>query len=159
MLAEVGADLLIARTGSYDELLSLVPRADAILTCFKKVSAAVIAAGLKLQVVGRYGIGVDNIAVDEAIRLGIAVTNVPAYCPDDFAEHVLALLMACARQVCRYDKSVRAGNWALQTGMPMFRVRGCTLGIFGSGKIGQTLAHEARAFGLRVVNFDAYAGN
>jgi D-3-phosphoglycerate dehydrogenase len=156
VLAEIGAKLLIAQTGSEEELLSLIPQADAILTCFKKVSATVIRAGQKLQVVGRYGIGVDNIAVDEATRLGIPVTNVPAYCLDEVAEHVMALLLASARGVCRYNGAIREGNWALQTGMPMFRVRGRTLGITGFGKIGQTLATKARGFGLRLLVYDPY---
>lgn len=156
VLSEVGAKLLIAQTGSEEELLSLVPQADAILTCFRKVSAAVIGAGEKLQVVGRYGIGVDNIAVDEATRRGIPVTNVPAYCLDEVAEHVLALLLASARSICRYDNAVREGNWQLQTGMPIFRVRGRTLGIVGFGKIGQVLAQKARGLGLNVIAHDAY---
>ena len=63
-----------------------------------------------------------------ATRRGIPVTNVPAYCLDEVAEHTLALLLACARKVCRYDSAVRAGNWGLDTGMPMYRVRGRTLG-------------------------------
>jgi D-3-phosphoglycerate dehydrogenase len=157
VLAQVDARLLVAQTGSEDELLALVPQADAILTCFKKVSAEVIRAGEKLQVVGRYGIGVDNIAVDEATRLGIPVTNVPAYCLDEVAEHVMALLFACARRVCRYNSAVHQGDWRLQTGLPMFRVRGTTLGIIGFGKIGQVLAEKARAFGMNIVAHDAYA--
>ncbi len=156
VLAEVGARLLVARTGSEEELLSLVTQADGILTCFKKVSAAVIRAGEKLQVVGRYGIGVDNIAVDEATRLGIPVTNVPAYCLDEVAEHALALLLACARKVCRYNTAVHEGDWALPTGMPIYRLRGQTLGIIGFGKIGQALAEKARAFGLRILAYDPY---
>jgi D-3-phosphoglycerate dehydrogenase len=159
VLAEVGARLLLAQTGSEDELLSLVPQAEGILTCFKKVSAAVIRAGGKLQVVGRYGIGVDNIAVDEATRLGIPVTNVPAYCLDEVAEHALALLLACARKVSRYNAAVHEGDWALPTGMPIFRVRGQTLGIIGFGKIGQTLADKARAFGLHILAYDPYIGD
>lgn len=151
VLETVGARLLLAQTGSEEELLALVPQADAILTCFKKVSAAVIRAGPKLQVVGRYGIGVDNIAVDEATRLGIPVTNVPAYCLDEVAEHVMALILACARQVVRYNAAVHAGTWSLRTGMPMFRVRGRALGIVGFGKIGRTLAEKAQAFGMRVL--------
>lgn len=151
VLEAVGARLLLAQTGSEEELLALVPQADAILTCFKKVSAAVIRAGPKLQVVGRYGIGVDNIAVDEATRLGIPVTNVPAYCLDEVAEHVMALILACARQVVRYNAAVHAGTWSLKTGMPLFRVRGRALGIVGFGKIGRALAEKAQAFGMRVL--------
>jgi D-3-phosphoglycerate dehydrogenase len=157
VLAEAGARLLLAQTGSEDELLSLVGEADAILTCFAQVPASVVRAGARLQVIGRYGIGVDNIAVAEATRLGIPVTNVPAYCLDEVAEHALALLFACARSVCRYDAAVRTGNWALQTGMPLFRLRGRTLGIIGFGKIGQTLAAKARGLGLRVVAHDPSA--
>jgi len=156
VLAEVSATLLLAQTGSEDELLSLVPQADAILTCFKKVSAAVIRAGEKLQVVGRYGIGVDNIAVDEATRLGIPVTNVPAYCLDEVAEHTLTLVLAAARKICQYNAAVHAGDWSLQTGMPIYRLNGRTLGIVGFGKIGQTLAAKARAFGLHVLANDGH---
>lgn len=151
VLEAVGARLLLAQTGSEEELLALVPQAHAILTCFKKVSAAVIQAGPNLQVVGRYGIGVDNIAVDEATRLGIPVTNVPAYCLDEVAEHVMALILACARQVVGYNAAVHAGVWSLKTGMPLFRVRGRALGIIGFGKIGRTLAAKAQAFGMRVL--------
>ena len=105
MLAHVGARLLLAESGSEEELLRLVPGADAILTCFKQVPASVVRAGEKLQVIGRYGIGIDNIAVEEATRLGIPVTNVPAYCLDEVAEHALALLLAGARSIVRYDRA------------------------------------------------------
>lgn len=151
VLAEVGAKLLIARTGQEDEFLRLVHDADAILTCFARVTPAVVRAGTKLQVIGRYGIGVDNIAVAEATALGIPVTNVPAYCLDEVAEHALALMLACARQIVRYHVDVRAGNWDLKVGMPMFRIRGRTLGIVGFGKIGQTLAERARGIGLNIL--------
>ncbi len=156
VLAAVDAELLLAETGREDELLQLVPQADAILTCFAQVTAAVVRAGGKLQVIGRYGIGVDNIAVAEATRRGIPVTNVPAYCLDEVAEHALALMLACARQVCRYSAAVRQGNWDLKTGMPLFRLRGRTLGILGFGKIGQTLAAKAQSLGMRVLFHNAH---
>ena len=156
VLAEAGASLLIAETGEEEELIELVPQADGILTCFKHVTAAVIRAGKKLQVIGRYGIGVDNIAVEEATRQGIPVTNVPAYCLDEVAEHAMAFLLACARGICRYNSAVREENWELKTGMPLYRVRGRTLGILGFGKIGQTLAEKAGGFGMRIVAYDPY---
>ncbi len=151
VLQTVPARLLIAQVGDEDELLRLVPQADAILTCFKKVSPAVVRAGEKLQVIGRYGIGVDNIAVDEATRLGIPVTNVPAYCLDEVAEHALALLLACARNITHYHQAIRAADWRLNAQRPLFRLRGKVLGIIGLGKIGQTLALKAQGLGLKVI--------
>src|SRR4051794_17323043 len=82
VLAEVGAQLVHARTGEEDELVELVRDCDAILTCFKRVTPAVVRAGTRLRVIGRYGVGTDNIAVDIATELGIPVTNVPVYCAD-----------------------------------------------------------------------------
>ncbi len=158
VLATIGAQLLLAETGREDELLRLVPEADAILTCFAQVTAAVVQAGAKLQVIGRYGIGVDNIAVAEATRRGIPVTNVPAYCRDEVAEHALALLLACVRQIARYNTAVHQGNWDLKTGMPLCRLRGRTLGILGFGKIGQTLAAKVQSLGLRVLYHTAHPG-
>lgn len=156
VLATAGASLLVAETGKEEELVQLVPEADAILTCFAHVTARVVQAGKKLQVIGRYGIGVDNIAVDEATKLGIPVTNVPAYCLDEVAEHALAFFFALARHVCSYDTAVRAGNWELKTGMPMFRISGRTLGILGFGKIGRTLAVKARGLGLHVIAYHPF---
>jgi D-3-phosphoglycerate dehydrogenase len=92
-----------------------------------------VRAGARLQVIGRYGIGVDNIAVEEATRLGIPVTNVPGYCAHDVAEHALALIFALERSVVRYDRGVRAGDWTLTQGLPMRRMAGRTLGIVGLG--------------------------
>ncbi|MBN8620110.1 MAG: C-terminal binding protein [Anaerolineae bacterium] len=151
VLAAADATLLIAERGDETELLRLVPRADAILTCFKQVSATVVRAGSKLQVIGRYGIGVDNIAVDEATRLGIPVTNVPAYCLDEVAEHALALVLACGRNLGHYNLAIRGGDWALNQQRPLYRVRGQTLGIIGFGKIGQALAEKAHSLGLRII--------
>jgi D-3-phosphoglycerate dehydrogenase len=137
-------------------LVQLVPQADAILTCFAHVTPNVVRAGAKLQVIGRYGIGVDNIAVDEATERGILVTNVPAYCLDEVAEQALSFCFALARKTVRYNAAVHAGNWALQTGMPIYRMAGRTLGILGFGKIGQTLALKARGLGLRLIAYDAF---
>lgn len=153
-LAEAGAELVVSQTGEESDLLALVADADAILTCFARVPASVIRAGARLQVVGRYGIGVDNIAVDEATRLGIPVTNVPAYCLDEVSDHAMALLLACARKVCLYSSATRRGDWDLGVGAPVHRLRGQTLGIIGLGKIGQTLVPKAQAFGLRVMAYD-----
>jgi D-3-phosphoglycerate dehydrogenase / 2-oxoglutarate reductase len=157
VLRRVGARLVVAETGEENELLALVPQADAILTCFARVSPNVVRAGERLQVIGRYGIGVDNIAVEQATKLGIPVTNVPAYCVDEVAEHALALLLTLARGVHVYDRAIRDGHWELSRGAPLHRVAGRTLAIVGFGKIGQALAPRAAGLGLRVLAVDRTA--
>ena len=154
VLAPAGARLVLAERGDEEELLALVPDADAILTCFAHVTAAVVAAGPRLKVIGRYGVGTDNIAVDEATRREILVTNVPVYCTDEVAEHALGLLLCMVRGIHRYDPAVRRGDWSLATGLPTRRVAGRTLGVLGFGPIGRRLAERARAFGLEVIVHD-----
>jgi len=156
VLARIGGELVLARSGSEQDLLDLVPTADAILTCWAQVPASVVRAGDKLQVIGRYGIGVDNIAVKEATERGILVTNVPAYCVDEVSDHAMALILACARKICHYNARVHAADWEIVSGKPLFRLRGQTLGIIGFGKIGQALAPKAQAFGMQVLVYDPY---
>ena len=156
VLARVGGELILAESGDEAELTRLVSEADAILTTWKQVPASIIRAGKKVQVISRYGIGVDNIDVDEATRSGIIVANVPAYCLDEVSEHAMALMLACARKLCFYNSRTHADDWSVTSGSPLFRIRGRTLGIIGFGKIGQTLAPKARAFGMRVLVHDPY---
>jgi D-3-phosphoglycerate dehydrogenase len=150
-LATVGARPVFAETGEEGELVALVRDADAILTCFARVTPRVIESGPRLRVIGRYGVGVDNIAVETATALGIPVTNVPSYCEHEVAEHALALLLALARRVVAFDRSVRDGEWSLARGQPIHRIAGTTLGIVGFGHIGRMLARKARGLGMTVV--------
>ena len=155
VLAAVDASTVLAATGEEEELVELVRDADAILTCFAHVTPAVVAAGEQLRVIGRYGVGTDNIAVEDATRRGIPVTNVPVYCTDEVAEHVLAMLLAHVRGLIPYDRAVRQGDWSLANGLPTRRVAGRTLGVVGFGAIGQALARKARGLDLAVIAHDA----
>lgn len=157
ILAGVGASLRIAQTGEEAELIELAGDADAILTCFARVTPAVIEAGRQLRVISRYGIGVDNIAVDAATARGIPVTNVPSYCLDEVAEHVMAMIFSLARGIHRYDAAVHDGDWSLGTSRPIHRIAGRTLGVVGFGKIGRTVATRGGALGMRVLAYDPRA--
>jgi len=150
-LAHANARLVFASSGEQRELIDLAGDADAIMTCFAQVTPPVVRASERLQVIGRYGIGVDNIAVPEATAGGILVTNTPSYCTDEVAEHALALLFTIARRITIFDRAVHAGDWSLQRGQPIDRLRGQTLGIIGLGQIGKALADRARALGLDVI--------
>jgi D-3-phosphoglycerate dehydrogenase len=151
ILDRVGARLLVAQDGSQDELIQLASGADAILCNWKPVDALVLRAANRCLTVGRYGIGLDNIDVATATSLGIVVTNVPAYCLDDVADHTMALLLACNRKVCWFDRDIKQGRYDLKAHAPLRRLRGKTLGVAGFGKIGQSVALRSFAFGLRVL--------
>ncbi|MFN8377853.1 MAG: C-terminal binding protein [Anaerolineae bacterium] len=153
VLGPIGADLIVAETGDEAELVALAPQADAILTNWKRVTADVLDAAPRCRIVSRYGVGIDNIAVDHATDLGILVTNVPDYCVEEVSDHALALLMASARSIPVYDRGTQVGRWDLPSGKPMYRMRGRTLGIIGCGKIGMALAAKARGIGLRVLGY------
>ena len=151
VLSEIGAELIVAETGAEDELVSLAPQADGILTCWEQTTTAVIRAAEHCQVIGRCGIGLDNIDVETATELGIVVTNVPAYCIDEVSDHAMALLLACARKIAIFDRAVKRRNWDRDVGPPVYRISGKTLGIIGFGKIGKAIAPKAKAFGLDVI--------
>jgi D-3-phosphoglycerate dehydrogenase len=155
VLGRVGATMTFADASDGTDLEALVSDADAILTCFREVGPAVVRAGTKLKVIGRYGIGVDNIAVHTATENGILVTNVPAYCQDEVTDHALAMILAFARQLVAFDRGVHAGDWSLeQLARPIRRIRGMTLGIVGLGRIGLLLASKAHALGFEVIAHD-----
>jgi D-3-phosphoglycerate dehydrogenase len=154
ILEPLPARLLVARTGEEGDLLQLAPQADAILTCWKRVTERVIDAAPRCRIIVRYGIGLDNIAVEHATRLGIPVTNAPTYCLEEVAEHALALMLALARRITRFDRAFRAGGYSAVPFAGMRRLGGKNLGIIGYGNIGRTLARKARGIGFHIVVHD-----
>jgi D-3-phosphoglycerate dehydrogenase len=120
-----------------------------------KVDAPVIAAGRRLQVIGRAGVGVDNVDLDAATRAGITVVNAPTGNTIAAAEHTLALLYGVARRIAPADASLRRGEWKRSqfTGLEL---RGRTLGIVGLGKIGQAIAARAIAMEMTVIASDPF---
>jgi D-3-phosphoglycerate dehydrogenase len=109
------------------------------------------------KVVVRYGIGVDNIALDEAQRRGIVVANVPDYCVEEVATHTLALLLCAHRRVLEGLASVRGGRWDATIACGIQRLSTCALGLVGVGRIGQAVGRRAHCLGMRVLAFDPYA--
>ena len=152
-----GVEVIEAPDGSEATLAALAADCDGIMTCFAQVTPAVVRAAERCRVISRYGVGVDNIAVDVATELGIPVTYVPDYCVDEVSDHVMALLLTWNRQVGFYDGVARAGRWeGAPSPHPLTRLRGQTIGIVGFGRIGRAVADKARAFGLDVVVHDPY---
>ena len=157
VLAQIGAELVVAPDGSEATLTGLATDVDGILTCFAQVTDNVLRAAEKCVVVGRYGVGVDNIAVDTATELGMAVTYVPDYCVEEVSDHVMGLLMTWNRRIAYFDRLVKTSGWgSLSLTMPIMRLRGKKLGIVGFGRIGQAVCRKALAFGLEVLACDPF---
>jgi D-3-phosphoglycerate dehydrogenase len=162
-LAEEGVELL-RRHHDVDERLGLpreeiaaiLPDYDALVVRSQvKVDAELIAAGTRLVVIGRAGVGVDNVDLEAATRAGIVVVNAPTGNTIAAAELTLALLFGLARRTAAADASMRRGEWKRSqfTGMEL---RGKTLGIVGLGKIGQAIAVRARAMQMTVLGSDPF---
>src|SRR3954452_5646122 len=162
-IADEGLDILRAdhevevKVGmARDEFLRGLPEYDALLVRSQvQADAEAIAAGTRLQVIGRAGVGVDNIDLPAATDAGIVVVNAPTGNTIAAAEHTLALLFALARHIPEADASLRRGEWkrAQFTGTEL---RGKTLGIVGLGKIGQAIAVRRRAMEMTVGAADPY---
>jgi D-3-phosphoglycerate dehydrogenase len=148
---------VVAPDGEEATLVEMARDADAIMTCFAQVTENVVRAAEQCVVIGRFGVGVDNIAVNTATELGIAVTYVPDYCVDEVSDHVMALLHAWNRKITLFDRSVKEHGWGSQPlTMRMMRLRGKTIGIVGFGRIGQAVATKARAFGMNILATDPW---
>ena len=119
------------------------------------MSAELIERAAKLRVIGRAGVGVDNVDVDAATRRGIVVANAPQSNVVTAAEHTMALLLALARNIPQAHMSLTSGKWERSkfSGVELYEK---TLGILGFGRIGQLVAHRARGFGMHVLAFDPF---
>ena len=157
VLAKIGAELVVAPDGEENTLAALAKDVDGILTCFAQVTDKVVRAAENCVVIGRYGVGVDNIAVDTATELGIAVTYVPDYCVDEVSDHVMGLLLDWNRRISLFDNSVKSAGWgSVPLTMRIMRLRGKKLGVVGLGRIGRAVCAKALAFGFDVLTYDPY---
>jgi len=141
-----------AKAASADEIAALAGEHQpaGIMTNWAPVSAAAIAASRPLRVVTRLGVGLDNIAVDEATRRGVWVTNVPDYCIEEVSDHAVGMLLAWARGIVQFDGEVRAGRWEPASAR-LRRVRDLTCGIIGLGRTGRRTAEKLAGFGVRLL--------
>ncbi len=129
-----------------------------ILTNWAPVSARAIGLSPGLRIVGRLGVGLDNIAVEEATRRGIWVTNVPDYCFEEVSDHSVGMLLAFTRGLLHFDREVRAGRWEPATAQ-LRRMRTLTCGIVGFGRIGRSTAQKLAGFSARVLVYTRTPSN
>src|SRR5205807_2624326 len=136
------------------ELVALIGDFDALVVRSEtRVTAPVLEAGRRLKVVGRAGVGVDNIDVETATRKGILVVNAPRGNIMAAAEHTIALLFALARNIPQADAAVKRGEWTRAKFLGS-EIRGKTLGVIGLGNVGSEVAKRAHGLEMDVIAYD-----
>lgn len=155
MLSEHG-EVDIAIGADRNDLLSLVGRADALVVrSATNVDAEMLSVSPKLSVVGRAGIGVDNVDLQSASANGVVVVNAPTANIISAAELAMALILAQARHITQADSLTRSGVWD-RARFVGTELHGKTIGVIGAGKIGSLVAERATAFGMKPVGYDPY---
>jgi D-3-phosphoglycerate dehydrogenase / 2-oxoglutarate reductase len=156
LLRDAGLDVELGTDWADGELERRIGEFDGILIrSATKLDAGLLEHADNLRVVGRAGVGVDNVDVDAATKRGVVVANAPQSNVITAAEHTIALLLALARNVPQAHASLIGGAWERSrfSGVELYEK---TLGVIGFGRIGQLVAQRALGFGMRVVAFDAY---
>src|SRR5579863_2322119 len=145
------------KTGlSKDELLAIIDQYDGVaIRSATKITADVIKAAKKLKVIGRAGIGVDNVDIPAATAAGIIVMNTPFGNSITTAEHAIALMFALARQLPEADASTQAGKWEKNRFMGV-ELTAKTLGLIGAGNIGSIVADRAQGLKMKVIAYDPF---
>lgn len=136
---------------SEDEMRAMIGRFDGIIVGDDPLTAPVLAQATRLRVISKWGVGIDNIDLDEARARGIRVTNTPGAFGDEVADVAIGYLILLARGLHVIDRRVRQGEWAKLEGVSL---GGRTLGVIGLGSIGQAVARRALAMGMQVVGHD-----
>jgi len=138
------------------ELISIIADYEALVVRSQtQVTADVLEAGKKLQIVARAGVGVDNIDVDEATRQGVVVVNAPTGNTTAAAEHTIALMLALARHIPRANTVLKSGEWRRNDFMGI-EVKNKTLGIIGLGNVGSEVARRARGLEMKLIAYDPF---
>jgi D-3-phosphoglycerate dehydrogenase len=151
-----GITVQAAAKMSREEVLAAIPDADAlIIRSATKVDRAMMQAAPKLKLVGRAGVGVDNVDLAAATELGIVVMNAPDGNTVATAELALGLMLALARHIPAADASMKAGQWERKAYMGI-ELRGKTLGLIGFGRVGRAVAKRAAAFEMTIIAYDPF---
>lgn len=156
-MREAGLDVEIGVDWSREEMIERLPEFDALIVrSATKVDAEVIAAGTRLKVIGRAGIGVDNIDVEEATKRGIIVCNAPQSNIVSAAEHAIALLLALLRRIPQAHYSLKHERKWERSKFNGVEVTDKIMGVIGLGRVGAIVAAKARGLGMKVVGYDPY---
>ena len=150
-LEEAGFEVAVNPTISHDQLRKVVSEYDALIVRSRtKVTREIIEAGKRLKIIGRAGVGLDNIDTENAEKRGITVLNTPEAPAEAVAELTMGLILSLARKIPLADRTMKEGRW-IKKKLIGWQLRGKTLGTIGLGNVGLKVARLARAFGMNIL--------
>lgn len=155
-LRRLDPEIRIAKSASETDILDVARDADGVLVTYAKLPGELLRQLQRCKVIGRFGLGVDNIDIKAAAAQNIVVTYVPDYCLREVSDHAMALVLALARKVPFSNSLVQQGRWEMPAVVPVRRLEGQILGLVGLGNIPQRVVPKAKAFGFKVIAHDPF---
>lgn len=156
VLEKAGVDVVITNSGEPKDMLPDLRDADAVIIRIGSIDRATMLECPNLKAIGRPGVGVDDVDVAAATELGIPVVIAPGANTRSVAEHAMAMMFACAKDLIRSDREMRKGNFGIRSSYKAFELCGKTLGLVGYGHIGSVLAGMAAGIGMNVIVYDPF---
>jgi D-3-phosphoglycerate dehydrogenase len=157
ILGEAGIALRVHLCGSEDEVIDFARDTDILMVITaNQITRRILSELTRCKAIIRHGIGLDSIDVEAATDLGVLVVNNTTYCVEEVSDMAMALLLTATRRIPRLDRKFREGVWDYSIMRLGFRLRECTLGLVGLGRIGRRVAAKAAAFGMRLLAHDPY---
>lgn len=156
VLEKAGVEVVITNSGDPKVMLPELKDADGVIIRIGSIDRETMEQCPNLKVIGRPGVGVDDVDVKAATELGIPVVIAPGANTRSVAEHAMAMMFACAKDMMRSDKEMRKGNFGIRSSYKAFELLGKTLGLIGYGHIGSVFADMAKGIGMNVIVYDPF---
>ncbi|TAK36492.1 MAG: C-terminal binding protein [Chloroflexota bacterium] len=156
VLEPLGAEVVGISCKNEDEIIEAARGADCILVALARVTRRVLESLPQLVLIGKYGVGVDNIDLEAATDLGKVVVNVREYASEEVSTHALTLMLVCTRRIIRLNEAAKSGKWDYHLAEPGYRLAGRNLGLLGFGTIARKLARQAQALGMNILTHDPF---
>ena len=156
VLEKAGVEVVITNSGDPKVMLPELKDADGVIIRIGSIDRETMEQCPNLKVIGRPGVGVDDVDVEAATELGIPVVIAPGANTRSVAEHAMAMMFACAKDMMRSDKEMRKGNFGIRSSYKAFELLGKTLGLIGYGHIGSVFADMAKGIGMNVIVYDPF---
>ena len=158
VLEKAGVEVVITNSGEPKDMLPELKDADGVIIRIGKIDRETMLQCPKLKVIGRPGVGVDDVDVKTATELGIPVVIAPGANTRSVAEHAMAMIFACSKDMLRCDHEMRKGNFGIRSEYKAYELYGKTLGLIGCGNIGKILASLATGAGMNIIVYDPFLG-